>query len=46
MRDYGPCPVCGEMMAFDDDEDIDLHSMPDGEDCHAECCPICNEEVS
>jgi hypothetical protein len=41
MRDYGLCPVCGEPMVFADDEDVDLHSMPDGTDCHADCCPVC-----
>ena len=45
MFDYGRCPVCGEPMVFDDDADVDLHSMPDGADCHAECCPICTDGV-
>ena len=30
------CAVCHEH--FDDDP----HTMPDGEDCHAACCPECN----
>jgi hypothetical protein len=21
---------------------VDLHSTDDGDDCHADCCPICN----
>jgi hypothetical protein len=45
MRDYGLCPVCGEPMTFDDDEYVDLHSMLDGADCHAECCPVCIDGV-
>ena len=42
MNDYGLCPVCDQPMTFEDDADVDLHSMPDGSDCHAECCPTCS----
>lgn len=40
-QDYGTCPVCGKPMVFEAGESVDLHSMPDGSDCHAECCPTC-----
>jgi hypothetical protein len=42
--DYGLCPMCGEPMTFERGEDVDLHSTPDGEDCHAECCPTCSDD--
>jgi len=39
-KDYGLCPICGEPMVFEDDEDVDLHTWTeDGtSDVHAECC--------
>lgn len=37
MPDY-VCAVCGEAI----DPELDIHSTPDGEDCHPDCCPVCN----
>ena len=37
-KDYF-CTVCGRWFNADESEP---HTLPDGEDCHAECCSICN----
>ena len=40
LSDYF-CAVCHQYIVGDDI--ADMHSTPDGEDCHAECCPACNK---
>jgi hypothetical protein len=37
MAEYW-CGVCLEQI---DPAEGDIHSLPNGEDCHAECCPEC-----
>lgn len=34
------CNVCGLGIALGED----IHSDEDGEDCHAQCCPVCIAE--
>ena len=34
------CEVCHQPITGDDIED--RHTAPDGEDCHAACCPRCS----
>ncbi len=38
MPDY-VCAACGEEI----DPELDIHSTPDGEDCHPDCCPVCDQ---
>lgn len=33
------CGVCEEVI----DPAEEIHSLPNGEDCHAGCCPQCKE---
>lgn len=37
MAEYW-CGVCHEQI---DPEAGDIHSLPNGEDCHADCCKEC-----
>jgi hypothetical protein len=36
------CFVCHELI---DPEIADIHSLPNGEDCHEACCFVCNNTV-
>lgn len=42
-NEYTTCSVCGK--TFTDKEWEERHSDEEGEDCHAECCPICHPPV-
>jgi hypothetical protein len=33
------CSVCGDPIL-----DAEPHTAPDGEDCHARCCPTCRSD--
>ena len=42
--EYMTCEVCGE--PFTEEEWLERHSTPDGEDCHELCCPECLDELT
>ena len=39
---YGWCDICG--VPFTEDEFYDRHWEGDDCECHADCCPTCNNE--
>lgn len=36
------CAICGKWFNYNPEKEP--HSTPDGEDCHEQCCPDCQEE--
>jgi len=40
MNTNHDCNVCGLTIPLGQD----IHSDNSGEDCHADCCPVCQEE--